>query len=150
MNLPIKKELTRESSAALTLALQLPPFPPGSLVLLDGKGIETQSHLENLTTNSIARLKLSNKLVIPLISSIFPLLGRYMRLSYFKTRSLKPPVFPSQTFTPKPPPLVADSADTLAKFLSHKYLRKKIIYLILLAGDSNEDACWIPQLDLSK
>ena len=155
-------ELTKESSAALSLANSamkrsydkhhryLSPLTPGTLVLLDGKGIETKSPSHKLDDKrhgpfeAVEQIgEVSYRLKLPSTWKIHDVF-HVSKLTPFRT-----PAFPSQTASSLAPAIVDNDNNPLAKIITHKSLRNKSIYLALLAGESIEDARWFSELDLS-
>ena len=156
-------ELTKESTAALSLAnsamkrsfdkrhRDISPLLPGTMVLLDGKGIETKSPSHKLDDKRHGPFEVVEQ--ISEVSYRLKLPASWKIHDVFHVSKLVPfkePKFPSQTAAPPPPSIVCDDNNSLAKIISHKSLRNKTIYLALLAGDSVEDARWFSELDLSK
>lgn len=118
---------------------------PGSLALLDSRGLETKSPSRKLDDRRhgpfevIEKIgEVSYRLKLPpswKIHDVFHL----SKLTPFKT-----PEFPSQSTSQHLPEIIIDDEKFLQKILIHKDLRNKIFYLALLSGDNPEDARWIP------
>jgi hypothetical protein len=154
--------LAKESSAALTLAniamkrsfdkhhCDAPPFLPGSFVLLDDKGIETNLPSAKLTDKRHGPFEVIER--IGDVSYRLKLPDSWKIHDVFHVSKLTPfiaPVFPTQSSQPLTPDLVLPNDNSLQKILSHKSLRRKTIYLTLLAGENPEDARWISHNEIS-
>ena len=154
--------LAKETSSALTLAnlamkrsfdkhhRDCPPFLPGSLVLLDGRGLETDLPSKKLSDRQhgpfevIERIgDVSYRLKLPTnwkIHDVFHI---------SKLTPFKQPSFPSQISHPNNPPLTPSNDVSLHKIISHKSLQQKTLFLILLAGEDPESARWISHVELA-
>lgn len=153
--------LTKETSAALELAnsamkrsydkkhRDIPPLLPGSLVLLDAKGIETQSPSHKLDNRRHGPFEITEQ--IGELAYRLKLPPEWKIHDVFNISKLTPfriPNFPTQFSTPQFPILSIEHDKTLQKIILHKDLRNKIYYLTLLSGDNPEDARWIPHEEL--
>ena len=143
--------LTKESSAALTLAnatmkrsfdkqhQDLQPFSPGTLVLLDGKGLETQSPSRKLDNKHHGPFKIierigevSYRIELPpswKIHDVFHI----SKLVPFTTPSFNSQIVQSDS-QPVPPPLLNKPASHIAQILAHKSLRNTRAYTTQLTS----------------
>ena len=126
-----------------------PPLSPGSLVLLDARGIDTQRPSRKLDDKRHGPFEVvepigatSYRLRLPSSWKIHDVF-HVSKLTPFRT-----PSFTSQHQHPSIPDLPAEARPTLHSVLHHKQLRNRVLYLALLTGDAPEDAKWIPHSDL--
>jgi hypothetical protein len=155
--------LAKETSAALNLANQamkrsfdkhhrdLAPFTKGSLVLLDGKGIETALPSRKLSDKRHGPFEVEEQ--IGDVSYRLKLPPSWKIHNVFHTSKLTPftaPSFPSQTSLDHPPALAASNDQALQQIIPHKALRHKSFYLCLLTGENPKDARWIPHDELAR
>ena len=149
--------LTKETSTALALAnsamkksydkhhRDCPPLLPGSLVLLDAKGLETKSPSRKLDDKRHGPFEVVEQ--IGDVSYRIKLPSSWKIHDVFhlsKLTPFTPPAFPSQSYSPQIPDIQTQDDRTLQKILLHKDIRNKIFYLALFSGDSPEDARWVP------
>jgi hypothetical protein len=154
--------LAKESSAALNLAnlamkrsfdkhhRDIPPLLPDSLVLLDGKGIDIDSPSRKLADKRHGPFKVVER--IGEVSYRIKLPDSWKIHDVFHISKLTPfiaPSFPSQSANPVTPTLNASFDKSLQSILTHKNLRRKSIFLSLLAGEDQENARWLSQDELS-
>ena len=154
--------LAKETSAALTLAniamkrsfdkhhRDLPPLLPGSLVLLDSKGIDIDTPSRKLSDKRHGPFEIieqigdvSYRLKLPTTWKIHDVF-HISKLTPFTT-----PTFPSQSSQSNTPSLTSTDDRSLQSILEHKSLRHKTIFLTLLSGESPENARWLSKHELS-
>lgn len=157
MFLKLISTLSKETSSALRLAAdamkrnydrhrrEAPVLAAGTLVLLDGDGINTLRPSKKLDDHCHGPFKVLE--CVGLQSYCLQLPSSWLIHDVFHISKLTPftasPVFPSQQATPVIPPVLADEAPTLSKILEHRALRNSSRYLILLSGQDDADATWV-------
>jgi len=147
--------LTKETSAALQLAAEAmkcsynqshrpaTPLAVGDLVLLDSKGLETMRPSKKLDDKRYGPFPITE--LVGIQSYRLQLPTSWKIHDVFHTSKLIPfvsPKFPSQ-FNPIVVPELAETAPVLQSVISHRQLRNKTLYLILLQNQNPEDAKWV-------
>ena len=154
--------LTKETSAALELAAEAMKrsydhshqpakhHAVGDLLLLDAKGIETARPSKKLDDKRLGPFPVTELIGIQDYRLRLP--PSWKISDTFHTSKLTPynmPTFPSQLET-IPVPDLAETQPIVASIISHRDLRKKTLYLVLLQDQDPEDAKWLPLTTLAK
>jgi hypothetical protein len=147
--------LSKETSAALQLAAEAmkrsydqshrpaAQLSVGDLVLLSAKGLETTRPSKKLDDRRYGPFPITE--LIGIQSYHLKLPTSWKIYDVFHTSKLIPfitPKFPSQ-FQPVVVPELAETAPVLESIISHRHLRNKTFYLILLQDQNPEDAKWV-------
>jgi len=153
--------LTKETSAAFELAAEAmkrsydqshqpaKPHAVGDLLLLDVRGIETTRPSKKLDDKRLGPFPVTE--LIGLQDYRLRLLPSWKIGNTFHTSKLTHytiPAFPSQ-IEPTPIPDLAEAQPIIDSIISHRNLRKKTLYLVLLQDQNPEDAKWLPLATLA-
>jgi hypothetical protein len=153
--------LTKETSAALQLAAEAmersydrshqpaKAHAIGNLLLLDARGIETTRPSKKLDDKRLGPFPVTELIGLQDYRLRLPpswKIGNTFHTSRLTRYTM--PAFPSQIDPPRIPDL-AEMPPIIDSIISHRHLRKKTLYLVLLQDQDPEDAKWLPLTTLT-